>query len=287
MADSKVSAAMVGSMTGTVERDTMAPPSLSVSIVTYRPDRTELERTLTSLALAASHLAGPVAITIIDNSSPSDLAPRIAQGFAGLPVSVIAGQGNVGYGRANNLVLDRLGRFHLVLNPDVEMAPDALAQALHFMEAHPDCGLLTPFAEGRDGQRQFLCKRYPALVDLALRGFAPAGLRRLFRRRLDHYQMADMSPDAVSWDPPIVSGCFMLFRSEVLRALKGFDPDYFLYFEDFDLSLRAGRMTRIAYVPQVRIVHGGGNAGAKGFWHIRQFARSALTFYRKFGWRIV
>lgn len=46
------------------------------------------------------------------------------------------------------------------------------------------------------------------------------------------------------WDPPIVSGCFMPFRTDVLKSLGGFDPRCFLYFKDYDLSLRTGSVTR-------------------------------------------
>ena len=87
--------------------------------------------------------------------------------------------------------------------------------------------------------------------------------------------MADqLNNHDVLWDPPIVSGCFMLFRTDVLQQLEGFDPRFFLYFEDFDISLRAGRVSRIAYVPQVKVVHHGGHASRKGWRHIWMFGRS-------------
>lgn len=76
----------------------------------------------------------------------------------------------------------------------------------------------------------------------------------------------------------IVSGCFMLFRTDALKALGGFDERYFLYFEDFDLSLRAQKLGRVVYYPGVRIQHYGGGAGRKGWRHIKMFLRSALTF---------
>ncbi|WES91767.1 glycosyltransferase [Aeromonas hydrophila] len=86
-------------------------------------------------------------------------------------------------------------------------------------------------------------------------------------------------------DPPIVSGCFMLFRTDVLQLLGGFDPRFFLYFEDFDISLRAGKISRIAYVPQVKVVHHGGHASRKGWRHIWMFGRSMVTFFNIHGWR--
>lgn len=99
--------------------------------------------------------------------------------------------------------------------------------------------------------------------------------------------MAEMPDNAIFWDPPIISGCFMLFRGEIFRKLNGFDPGYFLYFEDFDLSIRAAKVTRVAYLPTVKIVHGGGDAARKGLWHIEQFIRSAYIFYRKFGLKLI
>jgi GT2 family glycosyltransferase len=87
------------------------------------------------------------------------------------------------------------------------------------------------------------------------------------------------------FDVPIVSGAFMFFRGSVLRRLGGFSDDYFLYFEDFDLSLRAAEVCRIAYVPSVRITHFGGDAAGKGIRHVSLFMKSACTFYRQHGWR--
>lgn len=115
----------------------------------------------------------------------------------------------------------------------------------------------------------------------------PAGLRAHFCNRLAHYEMRDVINDHdIVWDPPIVSGCFMLFRTEVLKKLGGFDPRYFLYFEDYDLSLRTHDVARVAYVPSVRVIHHGGGASRKGFAHIRMFAASAFKFYNRFGWRL-
>lgn len=104
---------------------------------------------------------------------------------------------------------------------------------------------------------------------------------------LDRYEMRDLAEDELAVGIPIASGCFMLARGDILRDLGGFSSHYFLYFEDFDLSLRIGRVADIAYVPQVRIVHSGGEAARKGWAHRRMFIRSALTFFRRNGWKLV
>ena len=203
-------------------------------------------------------------------------------------VDVLDSQGNVGYGQGHNLALAiALAPYHLILNPDVELAHDALSTALAFLDAHPEAGLLAPYVANRAGQQEFLCRRYPTLLDLAARGFLPRRGGRLFDKRLSRYEMrSEMSEGRPVWDAPIVSGCFMLFRSSVLKRLNGFDPRYFLYFEDYDLSLRTGRIARIVYVPAVRIVHFGGGAADKGFQHIRLFAASAWRFFGTHGRRL-
>ncbi|WP_025662177.1 glycosyltransferase [Rhizobium sp. IBUN] len=267
------------------ERDQRSA-SLSVGIVTYKPQWPVLEATLKSLKASLDHAAINADVVLVDNSPVDDVSTWIRSSMPDFQMTVISGHGNVGFGRANNLTPKWNSPLHLVLNPDVEMDSAALQHAINFMMSNPACGLLTPAAFSPDGSRQYLCKRYPAIFDLFLRGFAPAFIRQFFAKRLDCYEMRDQIGEQPVWDPPIVSGCFMLFRGDVFRALKGFDPRYMLYFEDFDISLRASLITRIAYVPSVRIVHGGGNAGRKGAWHIWQFVRSAAKFYSTHGLKI-
>ncbi|HDR8911056.1 TPA: glycosyltransferase family 2 protein [Burkholderia multivorans] len=267
---------------------------LTVSVVVYKPDLGHLESTLNSMASACKTLwhvrpVFPVEVYIVDNGGlPSECAAIDRLRADGMACHMLSGQGNVGFGRGHNLAMERAANpYHLILNPDIDLAPDALVQALNFLDAHAEAGLLTPWIGDGEGSQQYLCRRYPTLLDLFARGFLPASLRRPLSRRLMRYEMRDLiGGEDVVWDPPIVSGCFMLFRSDVLKQLGGFDPRYFLYFEDYDLSLRTHNVARVAYVPSVHVIHHGGGASRKGFAHIRMFAASAIKFYNRFGWRL-
>src|SRR6185369_15027685 len=167
-----------------------------------------------------------------------------------------SGHGNVGYGRANNLVLDDLrSDVHIVMNPDVELDADAIGAVLSVLREHPEVGLVAPAVFGADGKRQYLCKRYPSLWTLFLRGFAPSLVRRRFQASLDRYEMRDAIGDRFVSGIPLASGCFMAIRTALFRQLGGFDARYFMYFEDYDLSLRLARDAAIAYAPEARIVH--------------------------------
>ena len=271
-------------------------PSLSISIVAYFPDPAWLKTTLESLvsALVIARDAGAmqrVKVYLIDNqavSSDSIFSVKLVAACEELPwieTEIIAGQGNVGYGRGNNLAITRSADFdfHLVLNPDVKLAEDAINNALRYFQQHTECAMVSPIATSPNGQPLYLVKRIPDFFTLALRGFAPGWIRKYFRSRLDAYERRETPFDSELSDVQIASGCFMLIRRTALDRTGGFDPAYFLYFEDFDLSYRVSKFASIARVADVRIVHAGGGAAAKGLRHVWLFARSALRFHRKLG----
>jgi GT2 family glycosyltransferase len=277
------------------------PASLQISIVTYRPDLRLLERCFRKLVLAigAAREEGvvrTVALALIDNSGDRSVAKegiRLAQGRfkdANVQMTFLHGHANIGYGAAHNLVLHGSGAdYHLVLNPDVELAPDAIAVGVRWLATHTDVGAVAPEMYDGDGEHQeYTCRRYPAVLDLMLRGFAPRLVRALFRRRLERYEMRDVidaDPEKEIIDIPSMSGACLLVRRSAIDATGGFDPRFFLYFEDYDWTVRLNRITRTAYLPAMHVRHHGGGAAQKGLRHIVWFVRSGVRFYRKHGWR--
>jgi GT2 family glycosyltransferase len=274
----------------------VAAPTLSASIVTYRPDLRLLGRALASLATAidearAAGEVGTARIIVIDNG-PDESHTVVMQALSAWPpksgsIEVVVGQGNVGYGRANNLAIERVSsELHLVMNPDVELDRTALREVLRAAREHPEVGLFAPAVFGDDGARQYLCKRYPTVWVLFLRGFAPRFLQRGFASTIHDYEMRDVIGEDFATGIPLASGCFMLARTALLTRLGGFDPRYFMYFEDYDLSLRLGRESQVGYVPTARILHHGGDAAKKGWRHVVYFMRSARRFFARHGWKI-
>jgi GT2 family glycosyltransferase len=274
----------------------MAPPSLSIAVVTYASDLRLLARTLASLAdaVAFAHEKGTIGaarLCVVDNGPEEtqamlfELAGAALQRAPGMSFEVVSGHGNVGFARANNLALARSrGELHLILNPDVEMDREAIDAGLRYLLANPAVGALTPSVHGPDGERQYLVKDYPGIAVLLVRGFLPAPLQRPFRGMLHAYEMRQLDWEREQSPVALASGCFLLCRRAALDEVGGFDPQYFLYFEDFDLTLRLAKVTRIAYCPQVRIVHHGGESSSKGLRHIGLFARSAIRFFSTHGW---
>jgi GT2 family glycosyltransferase len=161
-----------------------------------------------------------------------------------------------------------------------------LVQAIDFLDTHKDVAAVSPYATDGDGNTAYLCKRYPAVLDLALRGFAPRALRNMFSARLEQYESRAITSHTNARRVDLISGCFMFCRSDALKKAGGFSPAYFLYFEDFSLSLELSKFGELMYVPACRIVHYGGHAGKKGLRHIAHFMASAFRFYNHYGWKL-
>lgn len=270
---------------------------LSISVVTYDPNMDYLRKTLAAacVAVKAALAHGAIAevdLLLIDNGPGEGWVTQLNQVLeeawdpeAAGPVEIHPSQRNLGYGRGHNLgILRSRKRYYLVLNPDAVMDEDALICAVKYMEGNPEVGMLAPRVRAGAGNKQHLCKEDPTMLDLFLRGFAPGWLQRRFQDRMDKYTIADLGVEQSHKDLLVLSGCFLFCRTRALQKTGGFDPRYFLYFEDNDLSRMVREHATLAYEPRVVIEHYGGGASHKGLAHIRMFGVSAWKYFQKHGW---
>lgn len=270
----------------------LRPPSLAVSVVVYGGSIEVLGETLRSLSTAVmqavgSGSLGSCCLTIVDNRGSFPEAMLGDTIFSGIARRVMRMPSNIGFGAGHNIGLcEQNADYVLVLNPDVRIDSFALERGIRWLEVWPMVAAIAPDVRDGNGLKQYLCRDYPSVFALLLRGFAPAAIRRLFARILNAYELRDrICGDEVVWDPPLISGCFMLIRGAAWRGATGFDPRYFLYFEDYDLCLRLAKFGRLVFLPSVKIVHLGGGAARKGLLHIGMFIRSAFLFFHTHGWR--
>jgi GT2 family glycosyltransferase len=197
---------------------------------------------------ALTALSRPARVVVVDNGS----SDRSAQVVAGFPsVEWLPLRRNAGFAAANNAALRRAltagARWIATVNPDVEVAPDWLERLVAAGEAQPDVGLLGGtllFADdpSRVNSTGLVLDRFGRAFDRDF-GLPVAELHR---------------PDG-----PVagVTGGAALLRADALRRIGLFDPGYFAYYEDVDLSFRAAAAGVSAwYVGAAHAVHGFGKS---------------------------
>jgi hypothetical protein len=171
---------------------------------------------------------------VVDNASKDGSPALVRSRFP--QVELVVNTRNVGYGAAANqgvsAAIEADIPYVLVLNPDLVMAERSLAELVQALELHPSVGAANPeIADGAGPHfRRTSC-------DSATDGIADM-------------QMVDWLGGC--------SGCALLLRTEPLRHLGGFWPQFFLYCEDTDLLCRLRRAGwAFARVPRARVFHVG------------------------------
>lgn len=275
---------------------------LSITIVTHLSSLDLFKKTINALTISVdeaikANIIDSVKLYIVDNTLDTDYIrklkviinqqyPMYEQGDK--TVRLVLLDKNKGYGQAHNQIIKILDSdYHLMLNPDVMLKKEAIANAINYMQNNPDVGMLSPDAVDENGDKLYLLKRYPPMLILFVRGFFPGISRTWFKTRSEYYEMRDINQNKEYKEVSIASGCFMFFRSNDIQKKFNFSENFFLYFEDFDLTWQFSNYTKIAYVPAVKIIHYGGDAAKKGIKHISLFVRSAITFYNRFGWKVI
>lgn len=249
---------------------------ITASIVTFHTKHCDLMRLLQCIKTS------PIdKLYIIDNSSNDELREVVKGNEKIHYIHSI----NLGYGSGHNVAIRKSiedgADFHIILNPDVYWNDNIVEELYKFMVAHPECGLSMPKVLYPNGDIQYLCKLIPSPFDLLLRRFIP--IRSWQDKRDYKYEMHWTGYDKIM-EVPILSGCFMMLRCEVLKKIGGFDERYFMYAEDVDLCRRIGEVSKTMFYPHVSIYHeyAKGSYGNKKM--LRMHISSIIKYFNKWGW---
>ncbi len=230
-----------------------AAPAVGIVVVTYSPGQA-LDAFLDSIPRACS---GTFSVILADNGSTDGSVERAA----GRPgVTLVRTGGNLGYGAAANVGARALGpraSWLLVANPDVICMDGAIDALVAAATRHPDGGAFGPLITTAGGVVYPSARHLPSIgagIGHALLGWWWPTNPWTRRYRQD---AATPTEREAGW----LSGSLLLLRREAFESVGGFDPGYFMYFEDVDLGERLARAGwRSIYCPSARVIHTGGHA---------------------------
>lgn len=238
-----------------------------------------LEQCLNSVQKALENINGQV--FIVDNNSIDGSVEMVQRKFPAY--TLVANKENVGFSKANNqAILQSDAEYILLLNPDTVVEEETFSKVIGFMDSHADAGGLG--VRMVDGKGKFLPESKRGLPTPAVAFYKIFGLSKLFPKseRFGQYHLGHLSEFETN-KIDILSGAFMLMRSEALEKVGLLDEAFFMYGEDIDLSYRIlkGGYSNY-YFPETRIIHYKGESTKKSSVnYVFVFYRAMIIFAEK------
>jgi len=251
---------------------------LSVVIVNYNVANF-LEQCLNSVFAASQNLG--IEVFVVDNNSVDGSVTLVREKFP--TVHLIANTENVGFSKANNQAIHlSQGRYVLLLNPDTVVEQDTFDKCVTYMDAHTKAGGLG--VRMLDGKGRFLPESKRGLPTPAVSFYKIFGLSKLFpkSKKFGTYHLGFLD-EHQTHEVDVLSGAFMLLRSETLAKVGLLDEAFFMYGEDIDLSYRIqlGGYSNI-YFPETKIIHYKGESTKKGSLnYVFVFYKAMVIFAKK------
>lgn len=207
-------------------------------------------------------------IIVIDNASNDGSVEALEKEF-GDKIKLIVNQKNLGFAGANNQgATIAQGEFLLFLNSDTIVKGDILSPCLNIFQQNKNVGIISPRLLLPDDNYQ------PASF-----GHFPTLWRLITQKtKIDPILDENKEYNLVDW----VSGCALMMRKELFTQLKGWDDNFFLYYEDIDLCKRARKLNYLSAVAnKIVITHLGGQSLKHSLskrWH---YFRSQDYYFKK------
>ncbi|MBN1622871.1 MAG: glycosyltransferase family 2 protein, partial [Clostridia bacterium] len=255
---------------------------ISIIIINYMT----YERTLGAIKSVVKHTEGlNYEIILVDNASQNQDACRLDEYLAdgNYPVILIKNEKNVGFGRGNNMAVEKSsGKYLVFFNSDCELTENTFKKCFDFMEKDNSIGAIGPRLITPDGNLDSGCKRGFPTPSASFWYFI--GMHRFSRNpRFDRYKLFHLDEFKMA-EVDAISGAFLFTSRKIFDDAGGFDSQFFMYGEDLDLC-RSIRLLgyRILYNPEMgNVVHYRGESGKhRKFKTVFNFYEAMILFYNK------
>lgn len=219
-----------------------------------------------------------VEVLVVDNASEDGSADLVRRDFP--QVTLIENAENLGFAAGNNVALrSAIGRYVMLLNTDTLVHGSVLPEAVAWLDAHPQVGVMGPRVLNDDGTVQPSCSAFPSLRFLAMQTL---GLTRI--ARWDSYRMTGWDRTAER-EVEVISGAAMFVRRSAMEQVGLLDEAFFFYGEETDWCLRFARAGwQLVFAPIPEITHfGNGSAGKLNHRRDVLMTEGTTRLHRKHG----
>lgn len=253
---------------------------VSIVIVNWNV-RDLLRQCLESIDSHVRKAGDEVEVIVVDNNSSDGSADFVTKFFPW--VKLIRNTDNLGFGVACNMGSKiATGEYIYFINPDVRLDTNSIKPLLQFLAQQPNVGLVAPQIKNDNGTTQHSVRQFvsPLIMFLLISKLA---LLLSWTKLWQRYMCTNFSHQQFrSVDQ--VMGAAMFMRTTDFHDFGGFDPNFFIWFEEVDLCLRikqAGKL--IIFNPQAVVWHSKSRSFTQVsmLTRLRYFNNSALYYAKK------
>lgn len=188
-------------------------------------------------------------IILVDNASTDDSRDYFENDTR---IRYIYSNDNLGFGCGNNLGYQYAkGKYIFLLNSDTELINNAIFELVNFLDEHPEISIVGGSLYNRQMQ---LCHSY----GIQLPSFFQE-LNMLFRGCFTKKREIKVEKSIVEKGYAIVgyiTGADMMIRRDSINKVGLFDPDFFMYYEETEMTYRHKVKQNVsAYFPKAKIYH--------------------------------
>jgi hypothetical protein len=207
-------------------------------------------------------------IIVVDNASRDGSVKMVRNTFP--KIRLIDEQKNWGFGRANNLAAQvAQGRYLFLLNSDTLLRNNAIKILADFLDQDNDAAICGGQLFDQNLSPVTSFQQLPTLTAEWKVCFAPFLLKKK--------QVTLSNPTKTGF----ISGADLMIRKTVFDELHGFDPHFFLYFEETELTYRVKKLHyTVWFVPDAQIIHLGEQSGEPDTKKIDKWTFSETWFSR-------
>lgn len=251
---------------------------ISIIIVNYKSSG-HLKKCLPSIY--ASKLDASYEVIVVDNDSSDPGWTKIKSDYP--QATFLELDENRGFAAGNNAGIKlAIGNVIALINPDVEVAPDAIQILYDKLSSRKNVGIVGPKIYYADKSLPVLPRMIPNLRFLL---YSQVFLGKLFPRNAEFnlYNDANLFDfDKEQYVDQICGACLMI-KKETVEKIGLLDENFFLYYEETDWCLRSKQAGyKTLYVPRATIFHyEGGSSEARKRRSTEYFYQSELYFFRK------
>lgn len=214
-------------------------PLVSVVLLSY--ERPHLLKNALESLIGQSYVN--IKIIVVNNKGPS--SDRIAEIVGDYPyVKLIRNENNPGFtGGMNRGIEDATGKYIFLTEDDIIAEKDCIRYMVDYMESHISTGIASGIMYNKNS----------GTIRCAGGDFT---LGTVYKQKIYGMGEEDSGQFKLPFDVTFVSGGMIFGRLEIMKKLKGFRQDFFMYYEDVEICSRVLKLGyKIVVVPQSKTYH--------------------------------